>query len=178
MKTILKYLLHTVIIFIALLAVAFLTRVPALNNSGIYALHAILVAVFNSAIVAFYLGRFKKVVPYISAVVLLAGFLAMMQPMMALGFLLPLLISLCPWFLLRNSGSNRAACITAAVFGALPYPSLVVAATLAGSLMGIAPFTVILWSIVSCGLGFLGALAGLFVERKTRAGKNRLIGQK
>jgi hypothetical protein len=167
MNSILKYLLHAVILFVALLVVAFLTRNPALNNSSIYALHAVLVAFFNAGIVAFYLRRAQVLLPVAVAVLLLAAFLGMMQPVMALGFLVPLLISLGLWTLLRNRSVNLASGVTAAVFAALPYPTLVVSAILTDSLMGLEPLSFLTWLLIACALGFVGALVGVFIAQKT-----------
>ena len=168
MKTAMKFILHTVILFAALLVVAFLTRIPALGFIGIYAFHAVLVALFNAAILAFYLRRTANMVPVIVAVALLAAFLATMQLLMGLGFLLPLIVSLVFWVLLSGNSVNKASVATAALFAALPYPTLVLLAAITGSLAGIDPLTFITWLFVSCGLGLAGALIGVLIGQKTK----------
>lgn len=148
------------ILFLLLLLIGLVTRMPALAFPQFYALHGVLAAPFCAALAQWHFQHNGGVGELAAATGILALVLGVMSPVMGFGFgavaVLALLVGLLAK--VRSSASRRLA--VSLVYGALQYPCALVCGVLFGSYFPSAESAVTITILLglSCALSLLGAL--------------------
>lgn len=159
---------HIVLLFVTLFAIALITRMPAMYFANIYALHGVLSAALFAAVLAFCFTRHIAAWQYCVAVVVLAGILGLMSPVMGLSFLIVAVFVLLVSAALIGLDLSAKALTCGVVVGLACYLAPVIAGVIFGSFVfaGGAVLQVVLLALVSGLLGAAGAMVALLVFNK------------
>lgn len=165
-------ILRVLVLFLLLLGIGLLARVPAHLVTQVFAFHGVLVAPFYAAVVYWHLTRQGTMTELVIATALLAVFLGMMSPVMGMSFALVAVFAAVVDGLLRSVSHDRRVFWDASVFGALVFPCTVASGLLTGAYVETSTTIVsdVLFTALSFGLAVLGAVVMSAVEAR-RAGR-------
>ena len=150
---------RTVVLFVALFAIGVATRFPALQFSGIYALHGVFAAPFFAALAMVHFDRDGGVGPLLVATLCLAALLGAMSPVMGGGFALSALALVASWFATGRCVQRRQTFASAVAYGAFGYFGALLFGILFGSYLFDATVIaqIVACSILATALAVLGA---------------------
>lgn len=151
---------RTVALFVALCVIGVGTRFPALQFSGIYALHGVFAAPFFAALAMVHFDRDGGIGPLLVATLCLAALLGAMSPVMGGGFALSALALTASWFVAGRRAQGQRTFASAVVYGAFGCFGALLFGILFGSYLFDATVIVqiIACSVLAIALAVLGAV--------------------
>lgn len=148
-------------LFLALVVFGLATRPLALLLSGLYAFHAVLIALPSACALAYCLRKSRSIAACAVAVSLFAAMLGCMSPLMGWAAFAPMALAGIVWVAAHRLAPNRRACAAGFAYGALYYPCTIVLSVAFGGTMFALGGESLAKVLVSAALGV--ALSGLGV---------------
>ena len=158
-------------VFAAFLACGLITRPVALLLPGLYAFHAVLMALPASFALTRCLRKGASPLACAAGVCLFAAVLGLMSPIMGASAFAPLVLGLLVWAMARKAGASMRACTTGFTYGAAYYPCTMMLSAAFGSLAfgldGVGAAKVAISIVLGASLAGLGTILASGTKQST-----------